>query len=465
MKENALVMSVKDKKAVVLASGGRFLQIKNRNFLVGQRITLEPSLFSVSDRISFAFENTKEKISNIAERLQYKGMIIIASAAILVPSSAYAATKYVPWTYVSLDKGAVSIQYQLNARGEVLSAEALTEEGQSVIESLNAIPYEKFEDTVERTLPVIYETDQKGQSETDPFLIGITTRFGNGEGTINSITNKMDHTDPMDITVERLNWSEKEKAGAEELSIGQYSYQKNMPNNELESIDKPLQNNEKQMIPDDKQNQSEPTDLQIQPQRPNSLSDPDQIFPQKPLREDNIPENLMPIDPSDAQQSIISDESKTQHPDDPSETNGEQFLKPQDKEDLNNLPEAIVEQIPERIDDKIPESPSIQELTQADPVQQGINEVQPMSEKTAPILPEQSNTDFTGVFPENPDLNNSYTQNTNFLMQNPDITDFRHGLPNENDYYQPQLNSYQDFSPDNSSYSPPVNDGGPGPER
>ncbi|MBQ6341573.1 MAG: hypothetical protein IJI41_00465 [Anaerolineaceae bacterium] len=228
--ELAIIMSVKEGKAVALAPGGQFLQIKDRNFQVGQRIVLEPSLLSWSDRAAFTFENTKEKFSRLVDRLRYKGLIILTSAAILIPSSAYATTKFVPWTYVSVDNGAVSVQYQLNARGEVLSSESLSDEGQKLIDEIAPVRFEKIENVMDRTFAAV-PVDNTA-IEPQPFVIGISSRFGSGEETIKNITEKNEEKLPPEFFVEHLDWSDAGKAHKEELSIGQYSLRNN-PENKL----------------------------------------------------------------------------------------------------------------------------------------------------------------------------------------------------------------------------------------
>ena len=227
--EFALVMSVKEKKAVILATGGRFMQVKNRGFQVGQRILIEPSLLSVQDRAWFAAERFKGKLRRFADRLKYKGLILLSCVSILVPTSAYAATKYVPWTYVSVDTGNVSIQYQLNARGEVLSAETLRDDGMAALDSITPIRYEKVEDAIDRALSVIYPGEAPESEEKEPVLIGISSRFGSGEKTINTITENMEQARPVEISVEHLDWPETRTAREEMLSIGQYSQKKDVP--------------------------------------------------------------------------------------------------------------------------------------------------------------------------------------------------------------------------------------------
>ena len=227
--EFALVMSVKEKKAVILAPGGRFLQIKNRDFHVGQRILIEPSLLSVQDRVWFAAENAKEKIRCFADRLKYKGLIILSGVVILIPTSAYAATKYVPWTYVSMDTGNISIQYELNARGEVLSTETLNDDAKAVVDAIPPVRYEKVEDAIDRALNVIYPEETREDKEKKPVLIGISSRFGNGEGTVSTITENMEQAMPVEISVEHLSWPEIRSAREEVISIGQYGHRMEEP--------------------------------------------------------------------------------------------------------------------------------------------------------------------------------------------------------------------------------------------
>ncbi len=227
--EFALVMSVKEKNAVILAAGGRFMQVKNRDFQVGQRILIEPSLLSVQDRVWFAAERFKGKLHRLADRLKYKGLILLSCVSVLVPTSAYAATKYVPWTYVSMDTGNVSIQYQLNARGEVLSAETLSDDAKAALESITPVRYEKVEDAIDRALSVIYPEDAPEGEEKEPVLIGISSRFGNGEKTVNTIAENIEQTRPVEISVEHLDWPETHSAREEMLSIGQYGRKKDVP--------------------------------------------------------------------------------------------------------------------------------------------------------------------------------------------------------------------------------------------
>ena len=289
--EFAVVMSVRDGKAVVLARGGQFLKIKDRNFHVGERIILEPSLLSLSDRVSFAFENTKEKCSRMIDRLKYKGLIILSSVVILVPTTAYASTKYIPWTYVSLDTGSVSIQYQLNARGEILSTESLNEESQKIVNEAAPKRFEKVETVVERTLNAV-RPDKMGESK--PVLFGISSRFGSEENTIRAITEHREPNDPADFHFEHLNWSDTGKARDEELSIGQFSLHNDpekapliptyLPENKPENpSDVPAFDTEH------REDEHRPDENQERPDLPDQHDQP--VPPEKPDGEENPPES------------------------------------------------------------------------------------------------------------------------------------------------------------------------------
>lgn len=247
MNKTAIVMSVNEHEAVILAPGGRFHKIKNRNFHIGQRIILEPKLFSLSDRLSFAVEDVKERVSHIIQALRYKGMII-AGAAILIPTTAYAGTKYIPWTCVSLDRGNISIQYNLNALGEVLSTEPLSPEAEGLVDSMERVGFEKIERAMERTLDEIDKNRTPSNENGEEITIGISTRFGGGERTANTITEAFSQREPENFNIEHIKWSEIQDAHSQDLSIGQYGRKYNppeqqeeqMPGNEMEQ--RPEQN-------------------------------------------------------------------------------------------------------------------------------------------------------------------------------------------------------------------------------
>ena len=286
--EFAIVMSVRDGKAVVLAPGGQFLKIKDRNFHVGERIILEPSLLSLSDRLAFTFENTKEKCSRIIDRLKYKGLIILSSVVILVPSTAYATTKYVPWTYVSLDTGSVSVQYQLNARGEVLSAESNSDEGKKIINEAPPKRFEKVQDAMDRTLTAAKNTQT---NETTPVLIGVSSRFGGENGTIRAIREHRAPGDPADFHFEQVNWSDTGKAREENLSIGQFSL-RSKPENEplIPTIipeNKPFETEKPLEPPVDAipQGRSEPQDRPALPEQHKDINPPE-----NPINEEGRPQ-------------------------------------------------------------------------------------------------------------------------------------------------------------------------------
>lgn len=222
-------MSVNEGKAVALAAGGRFLQIRDRNFHVGQEIMLEPSMFPLisgfPDRISLRADILRRKTKRLADRLKYRGMIIMAGILVLVPSTAYAGTKYIPWTYVSLDTGSVSVQYQLNARGEVLSSNVLGGDGAEKPELPQPVRFEKIEDAVERTMAAI-----PGVPEGDtPVFIGVSTRFGDGNGTAENVVSGIERVSNPPYEIGKLDWAEAGKAREEALSIGQYIQRRERP--------------------------------------------------------------------------------------------------------------------------------------------------------------------------------------------------------------------------------------------
>ena len=134
---NAVVIATDHGKAILLISGGIFREVKDRQYYVGQRL-----------------EWDEEKSVHTAHVLR-RGLLIAACLVLLLSSSTFAVTKYVPWTVVSVALGETSIQYRVNVRNEVLSVATDTEEGLAILDTVSAEPYEPLQAAMERTLSAI----------------------------------------------------------------------------------------------------------------------------------------------------------------------------------------------------------------------------------------------------------------------------------------------------------------------
>ena len=188
---SAVVMATYHGKATLLISGGIFREVKDRQYYAGQRL------------------NWDEGKSLRSEHVLRRGLLIAACFALLLTSSAFAVTKYVPWTMVSVALGETSIQYRLNALNEVLSAEADTEEGQAFLETVSTEHFEPLQTAMERTLSAIRE-----EAEADaPVLVEIAPRFGDGKQAEEAVEKAGEKTETQ-VKVEKAPWHEPGKPKA-----------------------------------------------------------------------------------------------------------------------------------------------------------------------------------------------------------------------------------------------------------
>ena len=201
MRKDAVVLEIRDKKAVVLASDGRFLQVRNEGYHVGQRIPeAEPT--------------------SIRPRSVLRRTLLIAACFVLVlGSSALAASKYMVWSYAGVDVGDLSVNYALNFRNEVLNAEGNSAEAEQLIGSLEKIPYEPVDSAVERILDATEER-QPEETETPEVVISVASFMGGTEKTeerikegIHRSMEKVRPDEPgkkheEEIRVERVEWQD-----------------------------------------------------------------------------------------------------------------------------------------------------------------------------------------------------------------------------------------------------------------
>lgn len=182
---SAVVIATDHGKAILLISGGIFREVKDRQYYVGQRLTWD--------------EGKSLRSAHVLRR----GLLIAACFVLLLTSSAFAVTKHVPWTVVSVALGETSIQYRLNALNEVLSAEADTEKGQAILETVNTEPYEPLQTAMERTLSAIQE-----ETKADaPVLVEIAPRFGDGKQAEEAVEKAGEKTETQ-VKVEKAPWHE-----------------------------------------------------------------------------------------------------------------------------------------------------------------------------------------------------------------------------------------------------------------
>ena len=184
METNAVVLAVRNQKAVILAKGGIYEEIPNQGYYAGERIVW--------------------KCKKTASAILRRSLTIAACLVFLLTSSVIAGAKYLPWTYVSVALGETSVQYCLNARNEVLSADADTDEGQAILEQVAVMPYESLEGTMERTLSAL----QQLYKEETPVLVEISPRFGDGSQVEKTVT-EAGSASEMEMVLEKTPWQDR----------------------------------------------------------------------------------------------------------------------------------------------------------------------------------------------------------------------------------------------------------------
>ena len=199
MRKDAVVLEIRKKTAVVLASDGRFLRIRNQGYHVGQRIA--------------ETEQAPVKLRPMLRRT----LLIAACLVLALGSSALAASKYMVWSYAGVDFGDVSVNYTLNFRNEVLSAEGNSEEAEQLIGSLERISYEPVDSAVERMMDAAGKK-QAEESEEPEVVICVASFMGGTGRTEDRIMEGVDRSmekarpnEPRekrqeDVRVERLEW-------------------------------------------------------------------------------------------------------------------------------------------------------------------------------------------------------------------------------------------------------------------
>ena len=183
MQSCAVVLAVKNRKAVILASGGIYEEIPNQDYFVGQKIVWKQKQY---DTMS----------------LLRRGLMIAACLVLLLSSSGYAAAKYLSWTIVSVALGETTVQYHLNAWNEVLSVQTETEDGQALLETIDAASYEPIRAVMERTLTAFHQDNDEAAVSVE-----IASRIGKEQQAEEAVIEARKAVD-VPVTMERIPWNE-----------------------------------------------------------------------------------------------------------------------------------------------------------------------------------------------------------------------------------------------------------------
>ena len=205
MRKDAVVLEIRKKTAVVLASDGRFLRVRNRNYQVGQRIA-----------------ETEQAPVRLRPMLR-RTLLVAACLVLALGSSALAVSKWMVWSYAGVDVGEISVNYSLNFRNEVLSAEGNSEKADQLIGSLERIPYEPVDSAVERLMDAAGE--EQAEASEEPEVVICVASFMGGTGRtedriMEGVDRSMEKSRPEasgeerreDVRVERLEWRDAKPA-------------------------------------------------------------------------------------------------------------------------------------------------------------------------------------------------------------------------------------------------------------
>lgn len=183
MQSPAVVLAVKNRRAVILASGGIYEEIPNQDYFVGQKIVW------------------KRKQHDTVSLLR-RGLMIAACLVLLLSSSGLAAAKYLPWTIVSVALGETTVQYRLNAWNEVLSVQTETEDDQALLETIGVASYEPIRPVMERTLTAFHQDNEEATVSVE-----IASRIGKEQQAEEAVTEAREAVD-IPVTMERIPWNE-----------------------------------------------------------------------------------------------------------------------------------------------------------------------------------------------------------------------------------------------------------------
>lgn len=183
MQSCAVVLAVKNRKAVILASGGIYEEIPNQDYFVGQKIVW------------------KQKQHDTVSLLR-RSLMIAACLVLLLSSSGLAAAKYLPWTIVSVALGETTVQYRLNAWNEVLSVQTETEDDQALLETIGVASYEPIRPVMERTLTAFHQDNDEAAVSVE-----IASRIGKEQQAEEAVIEARKAVD-VPVTMERISWNE-----------------------------------------------------------------------------------------------------------------------------------------------------------------------------------------------------------------------------------------------------------------
>lgn len=147
----AVIVEIRNKFVAAMTDDGRIIQLNNKNYEIGQVIEMKKVLHSYPKLIASA--------ASIA------AVIAVASVSVWAYTT--------PYSYVSLDVNP-SIEYSLNRFDRVLSAEAVNDDGEVILENLD-LENKSIEDAVEETIQEIAKNGYLTDTELGGIVIATSS--------------------------------------------------------------------------------------------------------------------------------------------------------------------------------------------------------------------------------------------------------------------------------------------------
>ncbi|MCR4655062.1 MAG: hypothetical protein K5770_02355 [Lachnospiraceae bacterium] len=159
----AVVMSIKDDRAAILAKDGIYYNIPNRDYEIGQLIEYD--------------RKNEKKIIRFA-RSRFVKFTAAAAAAVLIFVGGYGANTYA-YSTVTLDLNP-SLKYDLNFFDRVIDFEAYNEDGEDIVTSISSMVLgQDIDSAIETTLDALDEAEYI--KEETPVVMTVDSHFFRNE--------------------------------------------------------------------------------------------------------------------------------------------------------------------------------------------------------------------------------------------------------------------------------------------
>lgn len=197
----AVIVEIRNNFAAALTDDGCIVKVPNKNYAIGQVIEMK---------------------KQISKKSKLVGMVASAAAAVVL-CSLTAWAYFTPYTYVSVDVNP-SVEYAVNMFDRVLSADAVNDDGETILQDLN-LENTKIEDAIAQTVGQIAENGYFNDEAKNAVMI---TTSGTDEQKAETlatelkevVANKVSESSPAtETTIEAISVGKERVLKAKELGV------------------------------------------------------------------------------------------------------------------------------------------------------------------------------------------------------------------------------------------------------